>query len=270
MKTRKKLIKRLLIILLIISIGVTYYYSRYIAPKNYVVTDYTISDTMLPDTFNGFTIGYISDINLSLASDIDRLEKIVSSINEQNFDMVIFGGDLYDKEIFDDTRVIELLNSITSSSGKFAVLGEKDILVDTKDILVKSGFEVLHNEYRPIYNHGEVIHFYGLENNGDITGLKPAESDDKFHFVTVHQPDYFATTANAGISLQLSGHNLGGYINIPFIGGIFNKEEANLYSKNSIEENMPTLLISNGLGNESTFEYRFNAPLEILSITLTK
>jgi len=40
---------------------------------------------------DGCKIGFISDINLQKSSDVTRLKKIVTSLNKENVDMVIFG-----------------------------------------------------------------------------------------------------------------------------------------------------------------------------------
>ncbi len=270
MKRKLRRLKRIIILLLVIALCATLYHSRFIAPNALTVTNHTISYNELPDSFSGFKIGYISDINLSSSDDLTRLQEIIDTINKEEFDMIIFGGDLYETTLFDNQKVIDLLSTINSKYGKFAVLGEKDIQLTTKDILTASGFEVLHNEYRPIYKNGEVIHFYGLENSGDLSLLKTEKMDNQFNFVAVHQPDYYSTLVNYDIQLQLSGHNLGGYINLPLYGEVFKKEGATSHPSTVIDEQDTSLIVSNGLQNESDFDFRFNAPLEIVAITLTK
>lgn len=270
-KTRKKFrsIKILLVCILIVSIGFGYYHSRYLAPMDYQTKNYTVASTLIPKTFTNFKIGYISDIHIKTSEDITRLQKIVDTLNDKECDMVIFGGDLYDNQLFDNDKVAKALKQITTTSGKFAVLGEKDLATvnEVSTILIESGFEVLHNEYRKLYYQDAFISFFGLEANGDISSLLNNENKDTFKLVSVHQPDYFESIKSSG-QLQLSGHSLGGYINIPFIGGILKKENANKYVNGKYTENNATLLVSNGLGNESSFDYRFNCPNQIVIVTL--
>lgn len=270
-KVEKKFrsIKILLVSILIISVGFGYYHSRYIAPMDYQTKNYTISNTLVPEIFTDFKIGYISDFHIKTSEDIERLKKIVDTLNAKECNMVIFGGDLYDSQIFDNDKVAKILKEITTTSGKFAVLGEKDLATvnDISAILVESGFEVLHNEYRKLYYQDSFISFFGLEANGDISSLLNDENKDTFKLVSVHQPDYFATVKE-NAQLQLSGHSLGGYINIPFIGGILKKDNANKYINGKYTGNNSTLLVSNGLGNESTFNYRLNCPNQIVVVRL--
>ena len=122
--------------------------------------------------------------------------------------MVIFGGDLFSATPFDNDKVIELLSNIKSKYGKFAVLGEKDLASsnDVNAILNEGGFEVLHNEYRPIYFNGSTISLFGLEGTGELSGLVNENNSESYKIVAVHEPDYFNTTSNNEIALQLSGH----------------------------------------------------------------
>lgn len=269
LKKKFKIIKTLLIVIIILSLGFGYYHSRYIAPINYQTKKYTITHTSIPESFTGFKIGYISDLHIKSSEDIQRLQDIVNTLNKKECDMVIFGGDLYNSELFDIDKVVAILKGITSTSGKFAVLGEKDLATvnETSSILMESGFEILHNEYRKIYFKDSYISFFGLEANGDISSLINDENRDTYKLVSVHQPDYFDQTKEFS-HLQLSGHSLGGYINIPFIGGILKKDNASKYINGKYTAGVSTLLISNGLGNESSFEYRFNCPNQIVVVTL--
>ena len=94
MRKKIRTIKFLLLVIIIIGGGFGYYHSHYIAPDDYTIKKTTINNSSLPNGFANFEIGFISDINLQNSSDITRLEKIVTSLNNQHVDMVIFGGDL--------------------------------------------------------------------------------------------------------------------------------------------------------------------------------
>ncbi|WP_304960282.1 metallophosphoesterase [Thomasclavelia cocleata] len=271
---RKKLrtIKILLLVIIIIGGGFGYYYSHYIAPNNYTVKKTTINNSNLPKEFENFEIGFISDINLKNSSDITRLEKIITSLNKQHVDMVIFGGDLYSNTPFDNEKVIKILSNIKSSYGKFAVLGEKDLasLNDVTNILNEGGFEVLHNEYRPIYFNNAAIALFGLEGTGDISGLINENNQDFYKLVVVHEPDYFTATSKSNIALQLSGHTMGGYIYLPGIGGLLKKNNGSRYVHGYHSKNKSQLVISNGLSTEEGFEYKLFCPNQINIITLKK
>lgn len=272
MRKKIRTIKILILIILVIGGGFGYYHSRFIAPDDYTIKRTTISNSSLPNEFNNFEIGFISDINLKNSEDITRLEKIISSLNKQHVDVIIFGGDLFFNTPFDHDKVIKMLSNIKSSYGKFAVLGEKDLasLNDVTSILNEGGFEVLHNEYRPIYFNNATLGLFGLESNGDISGLINENNQTLYKIIAVHEPDYFTTTAKSDIALQLSGHTMGGYINIPGIGGLLKRNNGNKYVHGHYTLNKSQLVISNGLGMEEGYEYRFLCPNQINIITLKK
>ncbi|WP_249029771.1 metallophosphoesterase [Tannockella kyphosi] len=269
MRRKLRILKALVCIIIVMSLGFAIYNSYYIAPTTFKVVNYEIYDEKISDDFNGFTIGFISDLNIHTIEDLDKLEEIVTTCNELDFDFIIFGGDLFDTTIFDEDVVVELLTSITSNYGKFAILGEKDILYSTSYLLTQSGFEVLQNDYRTIYKEDSFIRFFGLEANDSMDGLLSGTDDTTFSFVAIHQPDYFSTLQEYDIDLQLSGHSNGGYINLPFIGSLVTKDLATIYTTGLYYESNTTLIVSNGLNNESDIDYRFNTPCQIVSITLT-
>ncbi len=267
----KKLRKILLICILFISIGFGSYTLLHGSKTEYRFKNDTYQSTKLPNTFNDFTIAYISDINLHQEKDLKRLKKIIKDLNTKNVDMVLFGGDLYDGQVFKQDEVIKILKKIKSSYGQFAVLGEKDQVDKTTctNILTESGFEVLHNEYRKIYYNDQSISLFGLENSSDISTLLNDDNKNSFKLALVHQPDYFQQLKSS-VQLQLSGHTLGGYIKLPLIGGLEDKDLGTLYRSGIHKSKQSTLIVSNGLSFEKDHDYRIFTYNEINMITLKK
>lgn len=272
MRKKIRIIKILSLVIILIGGSFCYYYGRYVTPNKYVVKKTTIINNDLPQQFENFEIGFISDINLQDSDDVTRLKQIVARLNKEHVDMVIFGGDLFQSTPFDNEKVIKILSNIKSSYGKFAVLGEKDLtsLNDTTGILNEGGFEVLHNEYRTIYYKDAQIGLFGLEGSGDIDGLINEANQDIYKLVAVHEPDYFSSTASDKIALQLSGHTMGGYIQLPVFGGILKKTNGNKYVSGKHTKNSSQLVISNGLGMEEGHTFRIFCPNQINIITLQK
>lgn len=269
MKIKARIIK-FLVFIVIIAIAFGYYHARCIAPYNFSIKNDTVIDKRLPQEFDNFKIAFISDINLKNTDDLTRLDEIIASLNSQHTDMVIFGGDLFDSNPFDNDVVIKSLSKIKSAYGKFAVLGEKDLasLKDVSVILNEGGFEILHNEYRPIYYKNSIIGLFGLEGSGDVTGLLNENNQDVYKLVTVHEPDYFNETSKSSISLQLSGHTMGGYIRFPGINNLLKWKYQSDYIYGLHEKNGSKLIISNGLSPESDSNYRLFCPNQINIITL--
>ena len=279
MKKIKKIILCILSLFLVLCL-----YQWYIQSKDtYRFKSVTYTQKTLPKEFNGFTIGYLSDLNLSTKEEFeteypmpnfDRVEPnpAVKDLNKKDVDLILFGGDIYSNDSFETDQVSQILKNIHSRYGKFAVLGEKDQGDSTNNtnLLTEAGFEVLHNELRYIYYKGSIIDLLGLENSGDCSGLISEDNKDHYKIALVHQPDYFTQIKESSVQLQLSGHTLGGYYKIPFIGGLETKEMGKKYVSGKHTNNGTTLLISNGFHKESNDQHRFMTYDEINIIKLKK
>lgn len=263
-------LKVIVILLLIAVIGVTAYLSFYRTPYAISLSKHEVVHTDLPEAFNNFKVGYFSDLDLKDNDDITRLKKIVEKINAQNFDLVLFGGDIYDEQIISKDEVSQLLNQITAKYGKFAVLGEKDYtsVNDTKSILQLGGFEVLSNEARSIYYNNSSITLFGLESADNLGTLINANNSGNYKIALVHQPDFFTNTVGKDIELQLSGHSHGGYIYLPLLGPLITVDGAKAYNHGRYDVGSSTLIVSNGLGMESGQSARLFCTPDILQVTL--
>ena len=264
---------KLISIVLIIGVIITCaYIAFFISPQGLKVKQYQLSSTRITEEFNDFKIGYFSDLDLKDQNDLTRLEKIINKINSEQYDLILFGGDIYDDDFFENTQVTSLLKKIEASHGKFAVLGEKDYTNanEATTILEHGGFEVLSNESRPIYYNNSAILLMGLENTGDLNTLINDSNSGYYKVVLVHQPDYFTNSIAHNIDLQLSGHSHGGYIYLPFLG-VFNKiEGAITYNHGQYQENNSQLIVSNGIGMENGKTIRLFCTPDIISINLTQ
>lgn len=268
MKKIKKIILCILSLFLVLCL-----YQWYIQSKDtYRFKSVTYTQKTLPKEFNGFTIGYLSDLNLSTKEDLNHLKEAVKDLNKKDVDLILFGGDIYSNDSFETDQVSQILKNIHSRYGKFAVLGEKDQGDSTNNtnLLTEAGFEVLHNEVRNIYYKEDIIQLIGLENTGDCSGLISKTNEKSYKIALIHQPDYFKEISQYSIQLQLSGHTLGGYYKIPFIGGIETKDKGKNYVNGKHTKNKTTLLISNGFNKESSENHRFLTRDEVNIITLKR
>lgn len=255
--------------IIVIIIG-GYLYGSIFLPNNYTIKHHSISKVSLDKNCNGLKIAYLSDINLKNEKDLDKLSSIVEAINKSNANVVLFGGDLFNGQPYNEEKVSSILKNLKSDSGKFAVLGDKDLVYpeQTKKTLINSGFEVLHNEFRRLYYNNSSIALFGLENSGNLNGLIDNQNKDLFKLVLVHQPDYFKETQETDIDLQISGHTMGGYINIPFYGGIYKKEDGKIYNYGTYEHKNSTLIVSSGVGMENNYNFRLFTSNQANIITL--
>lgn len=269
----KKLLKILLT--LILSITLTLLYSRYIGTTSLITKEYKIETTSIGESFDGLKIVHFSDLHYLRLTNKDTLNTIIDEINLINPDIVIFTGDLIDKdfELSEDEKnvLIELLNTINSKYGKYAIIGNHDMDKDEllKEIYSSSNFILMQNSYDIIYgNNNDKLFIGGVDtysyNKADIDKTMEYFKDNEdisYKIILTHEPDYTDTILNKyDVNLILSGHSHNGQINIPYIKNIFLPYGSKKYYKNYYKINNTDLYISSGIG-VSRINFRlFNKP----------
>ncbi len=97
-KEKKKTPKMFFFIFLIITIVIIY--STYIEPKLlFKVNEYSIKTNKIDETMNGLKIVSFSDIHYGTTIGEKELTKYIKKINDLKPDIIIFTGDLFDKNI---------------------------------------------------------------------------------------------------------------------------------------------------------------------------
>lgn len=252
-----------LISLLIVCL---FLYGKYIEVKNLTIKEYTIYNEDIPDTFKDLKIVHFTDILYTSKSD-NTLDNIIKKINEQKPDIIIFGGDLFNKnEKYSDNdyeKLKEYLSKLDANLFKFAIIGDNDeFFIDSyKDILYESGFTLLDNKNQLVfYKDITPINIIGVTNVDNIESLLETDITYNYSLVITHKPDLVEKLKVFNINTILSGHSLGGIINVPFYGGLIKKDGAELYINDYYKVNNTELYISNGIGYEK-FNFRlFNTP----------
>lgn len=262
-----RLLRRLILILIVFGLLFVGFYTYALSPKDYTFSNYEYIHKNINSNINGFKIAYISDIHLTNKNHLKRFQEMIEKLNNYPFDMVIFGGDLYDDSVFSAKEVSTALKNIDCKYGKFAILGENDkkSSLEVTQVLNDGGFEVIENEIRTIYYKDSSFLLLACDENSDISSLKGDTQTIKV--AIAHQPDTFSQNQGK-INLQLSGHSSGGSIYIPYYGPLMHIEGAKTYNHGIYEKSGSTLLVSNGFSGPSSFPYKFFARNEINFITL--
>ena len=270
-KKQRKFIKKFIIFLIIIIIGLIIW-GKFGEPNILTIKEYKIESKDLPDSFNGVKIVHFSDIHYGTGFNEKRLKNLVNKINNMKPDIVIFTGDLIDKNYTptdsDIKKVTNYLSKIDSNLGKYASVGNHDFYNENFDnIMYDSGFTVLKNNYDTIYNKiNKPIVIYGIDNitygTPKVSTLTNKDIDNiTYKIVILHEPDYIDEFINNyDVNLILAGHSHNGQAKLPLIKPFYLPNNAKNYYDNYYKVENTDIYISNGVGN-SIVDFRlFSTP----------
>lgn len=275
-KEKKKGGKLLSIFLLLVVIVVTIFlYAKYTGIKGLIVKEYRVKSEILTNNFSGLKIIHFSDLLYKSTVDKEDVKNLIKRINELKPDIVVFTGDLINKNAKINNEDIEFLEeeleSISAKVGKYAIYGDEDYSIESyKTIMEKSKFKILNNSYDEIfYKNNESMFIIGLPSSlkeeiklEDAFNFYKEDEKRKFIIVLVHDGKTirFLDESTYEVDLVLGGHSLNGSIVIPYYGGIFIDDGAYKYYQEHYSKGITDIYISSGIGTNK-YSYRiFNKP----------
>lgn len=275
-KEKKKGGKLLSIFLFLVVIVVTIFlYAKYSGIKGLIVKEYKVKSEILTNNFSGLKIIHFSDLLYKSTVDKEDVKNLVKRINELKPDIVVFTGDLINKNAKITNEDIEFLEeeleSIKAKVGKYAIYGDEDYSIESyKTIMEKSKFKILNNSYDEIfYKNNESMFIIGLPSSlkeeiklEDAFNFYKEDEKRKFIIVLVHDGKTikFLDESTYEVDLVLGGHSLNGSVVIPYYGGIFIDDGAHKYYQEHYSKGITDIYISSGIGTNK-YPYRiFNKP----------
>ena len=275
-KEKKKGGKLLSIFLfLVVIVVIIFLYAKYSGIKGLIVKEYRVKSEILTNNFSGLKIIHFSDLLYKSTVDKEDVKNLVKRINELKPDIVVFTGDLINKNAKITNEDIEFLEeeleSIKAKVGKYAIYGDEDYSIESyKTIMEKSKFKILNNSYDEIfYKNNESMFIIGLPSSlkeeiklEDAFNFYKEDEKRKFIIVLVHDGKTirFLDESTYEVDLVLGGHSLNGSIVIPYYGGIFIVDGAYKYYQEHYSKGITDIYISSGVGTNK-YPYRiFNKP----------
>ena len=211
-------------------------------------------------------------------------KRLLGMINRENPDIVILGGDFFDDKLgYANAKTVA--EDLVSKYPCYYVTGNHEYWTEQVDELktyMRSiGVHVLEGDCETVEINGITLDICGVDDPTRLTSSQWKEeldnawnetSEEHFKILASHRPEPVNTYASYGFDLILAGHAHGGQILIPFINkGVcapnqsFFCEYVNGLYKLS---NGSRMIVSRGLGRESTFLPRyFNHP-ELITIDI--
>lgn len=268
-KKRLSNVKLFIIILILIIIGIVLW-ARFISTKGLVVREYAIKSNIITEKMNGLKIIHFSDLLYGRTVNKNDVDNLVEEINNYKPDIVIFTGNLIDKDTIISDSLLDYLekamNKINPTIAKYAIAGDQDYNIESYDILMKNaGFKFLDNSYDILYYKDTVpILIIGLPSllNGEqdyenaFSYLNELDGQNIYKIVAVNEPDTYSMIKVYNPDLVLSGHSLNGQIRIPFVGQIISKKGSKKYYNSFYQIDNTKLYISGGIGT-TDYSFRF-------------
>jgi predicted MPP superfamily phosphohydrolase len=172
----------------------------------------------LPAAWRGRTAAVVSDLHLGHVRNAGFLRRIVRKLSQLHPDVLFIPGDMYDGTTVDLARLAKPWAEFSAPLGAYFITGNHEQFSSpTKylDAVRQSGIRVLQNE-KIILDGLQIV---GVDYH-DSTNVERFQSilrqaaldRNVASILLVHNPNHLPVAAEAGISLQLSGHtHLGQY-----------------------------------------------------------
>ena len=254
-----------------------YVYGKKIEPNWIEIVPIELAIPHLEQAFDNFKIVQISDLHASRFMPPQRLDKIITLVNQQHPDAIAITGDIITEGYHFDAEQLTLkLSQLKSKSLTIAVLGNHDHwwenLAKLKQILAKSKIKLLHNQVCIIERGSKKLAFAGLDDpywgKADLPKTIAQLPDQVAALLLVHEPDYIEESAKTHkFALQLSGHSHGGQIRIPFLQPLVLPYKGKKYFAGLYRVEDTLSYTNRGLGMTG-LPFRFGSRPEITVFTL--
>ena len=268
------------------------FYGSFVGFDQITVREMTYESAELPEAFDGYRIVQFSDAHVGtyIGGREHLLSAVVDTINAQSPDMVVFAGDLQNREPQEIRPFVDVLGGIKAKDGVFSVIGNHDYSdyieatpdikseneKETRELERKMGWRLLVNEHEVVRRGADSIVIAGLDNDGDgkkfpqrgdVRKALEGVSDSAFVVMAEHDPTCWRRKIlpESRAQLTLSGHThamqfmIGNWSPASFVykewGGVF-------------YEGARALIVSTGIGGFIPF--RFGVPGEIVVITMRR
>lgn len=284
MSVKRKI--RLLVLLILTAITV---FLWYLSNYSLTTTYYEIITEKLTEPLR---IVQLTDLHNSTFGENNEL--LISLTAAQSPDLILLTGDMLNSDEENMEIALQAVADLAGiapvyfSYGNHEVDYENNYGIDLKDAIEQTGAHVLDFSYEDIVVNGQKIRLGGLygyctpasflkTNEADpeqCAFLEQFQATDVYTILLTHMP--YSWIVNDGISewnidCVFSGHDHGGQVRIPFIGGLYAPDQGffpgrdcGLYYSKDREKMM---VLSRGLGKSGRIP-RFNNIPEIVVVEL--
>ena len=207
--------------------GIGGLYAWQVEPYWLKVEQVSVSLPHLPEGAERLRIVQLSDLHLGPYVSLDHVATAIQIANTFQPDLFVLTGDFVSRSATYLKPAIDLLRMLRAPLGTYAVLGNHDHWTDPYAIqryLNEGHVQVLSNRAVHLVEGDRGLWLAGVddvwERRDDLYAALVDVPAEACVIALVHEPDFVEKSAQAGITLQLSGHSHGGQVRLPLIGAL--------------------------------------------------
>ena len=223
-------------------------------------------------------VGFATDFHSGPTTHPGVIERACRVLADARPDVLLLAGDFVELHARHIDRLVPLLTAIPAPLGRFAVLGNHDLMGDDAYVaerLQAAGIQLLTNRSMPLPPPHDDVWLCGLDDptRGEARADCALDGVPGSRVVLMHSPDGLLTIGDRPFDLALCGHTHGGQIVLP-TGHVPYMPEGDLNRRfpRGVFQLGPngrrTMLVSRGVGC-STVPVRIYARPEVHLCTLT-
>lgn len=178
----------------------------------------------LPAALDGLTIVQISDVHVGPTIKARYVDAIVDAVNRLEPDLIAVTGDIVDGSVAQLSDHTKPLERLSARYGAYLVTGNHEYYSGAAQWIAefeRLGLRVLLNEHVVLEHNGTRFILAGVTDysagqfdeahrSDPAAALADAPQDVRIKVLLAHQPRTALAAAQAGYTLQLSGHTHGG------------------------------------------------------------
>lgn len=287
-----------------IIVFIAMWWGALVGRKQIEIVNVSITSPKLPKAFEGYKIAQISDLHVGTwGNDSTFLSRLVDSVNNQQPDLIIFTGDLVNRQADELQPFMSTLSRLKAKDGVLSILGNHDYgdyvswnsMEEKDDNLNKlrtmqgeMGWKLLENEHLKIgKENGDSIVIIGVGNwgeppftkYGDLKKAYPESelNDSNFKILLSHNPEHWNQEVShiSNIDITFAGHTHAMQMMLKLgswkwsLSSLKYDQWGGLYTRKNKRGEDTSIYVNIGAG-EVGFPMRIGANPEITIITLER
>lgn len=261
---------------------------------------YMSANCLTVNTYLWETDRISGEVKLVVLSDLhdhefgEENERLVEKVKEQSPDLILLDGDMLNDDSGDAQIALTLVQKLVEIAPVYYAKGnhEEDYMqaghTELIEELEHAGAVYLDQDYVDVQVRGEKIRIgglydyaFGLDGNDSTEAVDPEirqfleeyQDTDSLRIMMSHRPDSFIfgdASSAWEVDLVISGHNHGGQVVLPFLGGVFGGDQGYFpeYIHGMYQKDQMDIFATSGLGSHGEILPRINNIPEIAVIEL--